>query len=1051
MANRIEGNTLILDTIISGSPHIFLRYDQGPSHFLSLLSDGCTIAIDGATFSGIGHLILHLGDLDNVTVQAINMPAQFEYIDLRGKNVKLTGRTLYGETKELGHHTNGHGIRKRGSYGITADGLWSHSLNLTHFGEDYFASPEVLCETVEVDTCEIRNLGFAGVNAKNDNEVISGTQSLNFMTVTVHHCYIHDTGGEPVYLGYSVTPVGQHGIKGHIHNNIIARGGNEMAQLANLCDGFVFEHNICYLGALDYRHPFQAAFQDGNLQYSPRWGDTYVRHNIFIGSRTTIIHYIAFLADPDVDAGVRDINDVAVVENNLFMYSYTGHGYINVKPNNTTADLNDIPKLVLDSNFFVRMGPDGANHNGTGKVFGQINNFFRVEATDNSLDNYNSALTGILSTNTNRTETGTTVASLPLPKFVSDDILGKGISPWDVELYRELYPQAIGGHAQNDPVEYPAGGYVYEQGKLYQCLVTNMNSVPSTDVGGSPTPDANGETVGTNWKLIWHWGNGQWNEYPIDDFRLKSDDFYNAQGIGLEANLPLLPLTLSSYPSAPEPRWELYSAGQTNVPFFYIYYPPEYYSRPDLLQGCLFVCQGDGEKLLGSRSTSNAIAQATSNGYMQDLAANGSYNLPFVIVTILRDYDWTGPETQVINAVNTWLATKKKIDKRKLWATGFSGGADYIIWKLAINSTNPFAAWVGVAPYAGGVTYPNVTTMNLIAYWGITNDGDIPATVQGRYNAVNAAAGRTAETKKTIWVGTGHNAWIKTFDETAVTITSVTTSGYNLNNSPLNTGSGNTLREWLPLKVRTDLDTTPQRIYDLQAVANEDHILVKWVNYAQELADAIKLYRKENSGSFTLIATLEGDDDTYVDTSGITATNDYTYFAVSALGSLEADNSNEDTVTFSGEASGTAPDAPTGLGATPSETEIVLDWTDNADDETDYVVERKVGSGGTYSTLATKAADVETHTDATAEAGITYYYRVGAVNAVGTTYSGEVSSSLVVPYKSKILDGVVAVTAGVEVEIELSDLNLVPYLFQAFARKSGGQETIKGTQPFTAT
>jgi hypothetical protein len=86
--------------------------------------------------------------------------------------------------------------------------------------------------------------------------------------------------------------------------------------------------------------------------------------------------------------------------------------------------------------------------------------------------------------------------------------------------------------------------------------------------------------------------------------------------------------------------------------------------------------------------------------------------------------------------------------------------------------------------------------------------------------------------------------------------------------------------------------------------------------------------------------------------------------------------------------------APTGLaGARVSGTEVTLLWADNSSDETGFVVERKLGSGGTYSAVATPSANTVTLSNSGLTAGSTYYYRVKAVKTGDTdsAYSNEMS------------------------------------------------------------
>jgi hypothetical protein len=76
------------------------------------------------------------------------------------------------------------------------------------------------------------------------------------------------------------------------------------------------------------------------------------------------------------------------------------------------------------------------------------------------------------------------------------------------------------------------------------------------------------------------------------------------------------------------------------------------------------------------------------------------------------------------------------------------------------------------------------------------------------------------------------------------------------------------------------------------------------------------------------------------------------------------------------------PDAPTNLTVTAVPLwRINLSWTDNSSNEDSFRIERS--SGGTWSTLATVAANATSYADETATPGVTYSYRVFAHNTSG--------------------------------------------------------------------
>jgi acid phosphatase type 7 len=86
------------------------------------------------------------------------------------------------------------------------------------------------------------------------------------------------------------------------------------------------------------------------------------------------------------------------------------------------------------------------------------------------------------------------------------------------------------------------------------------------------------------------------------------------------------------------------------------------------------------------------------------------------------------------------------------------------------------------------------------------------------------------------------------------------------------------------------------------------------------------------------------------------------------------------------------PPAPTGLAATPGNSQASLSWNASLG-ATSYNVKRATTSGGPYTTIASEVTSTS-YTDSTAANGTTYYYVVSAVNANGeSANSNEVSAT----------------------------------------------------------
>ena len=103
---------------------------------------------------------------------------------------------------------------------------------------------------------------------------------------------------------------------------------------------------------------------------------------------------------------------------------------------------------------------------------------------------------------------------------------------------------------------------------------------------------------------------------------------------------------------------------------------------------------------------------------------------------------------------------------------------------------------------------------------------------------------------------------------------------------------------------------------------------------------------------------------------------------------------------YSNEASATpvdlVPAAPTGLAATPGDTQVALNWNDNGEsDLAGYNVYRSTTQGGPYSKINGSLVTVSDYTDTGLTNGTTYYYVVTAEDnaAQESGYSSEVNAT----------------------------------------------------------
>jgi glucose/arabinose dehydrogenase len=82
----------------------------------------------------------------------------------------------------------------------------------------------------------------------------------------------------------------------------------------------------------------------------------------------------------------------------------------------------------------------------------------------------------------------------------------------------------------------------------------------------------------------------------------------------------------------------------------------------------------------------------------------------------------------------------------------------------------------------------------------------------------------------------------------------------------------------------------------------------------------------------------------------------------------------------------TVPIAPTSLTATAvNSTQINLSWVDASNNESQFIIERRLGTTGTFAQVGVVDTGVTSYTDSSVVAATTYNYRVYAMNAVGNS------------------------------------------------------------------
>ncbi|MFC2041503.1 hypothetical protein ACFLTY_04200 [Chloroflexota bacterium] len=188
----------------------------------------------------------------------------------------------------------------------------------------------------------------------------------------------------------------------------------------------------------------------------------------------------------------------------------------------------------------------------------------------------------------------------------------------------------------------------------------------------------------------------------------------------------------------------------------------------------------------------------------------------------------------------------------------------------------------------------------------------------------------------------------------------------------------------------TAADIAPAVPTGLTATAGNEQISLDWDdNNIEDDLWGYNIYRGPSSGNYTQIETLWTSSN-YTDTP-LYGGGTY-YYVVTAVD--EGTNESGDSDEASDTAADIAPEAPTGLGATPGDEQITLNWNDNIETDLEgYNIYRGLSSGN-----YTKIESLWTSSNYT-DTGLvfdTYYYVVTATDN-GTNESGYLSEVSTTP------------------------------------------------------
>ena len=173
-------------------------------------------------------------------------------------------------------------------------------------------------------------------------------------------------------------------------------------------------------------------------------------------------------------------------------------------------------------------------------------------------------------------------------------------------------------------------------------------------------------------------------------------------------------------------------------------------------------------------------------------------------------------------------------------------------------------------------------------------------------------------------------------------------------------------------------------------VASPGQINLAWTdNSFNETGFVVERQVGGGSGSWTVLTTTLAGVANFAD-SGLAESTQYAYRVSASNSAGRSSVSNVATAATPA----TIPASPSGLAVTTvSTTNLWLNWTDNAFNETGFKIERQAGgASGSWSVVGTVAQGVTVYLDSGLLPGQSYVYRVSATNSAGSSTPSTVAS-----------------------------------------------------------
>ena len=291
-----------------------------------------------------------------------------------------------------------------------------------------------------------------------------------------------------------------------------------------------------------------------------------------------------------------------------------------------------------------------------------------------------------------------------------------------------------------------------------------------------------------------------------------------------------------------------------------------------------------------------------------------------------------------------YLVTQLKIDPNRIYVWGLSNGGA-ASWYVAFKRPDLFAASLPMSA-PGDPAMANILIEQPIwVFQGETDTNPRPMFTKETISAIENAGGQPRYTE---YASTGHNTWTKAYNEAD-------------------------FFSWMLTKNKLHIHAYYGKTQFPSGSAFTTNLGV---------SQGFNGYEWKHNGSTISGATAHK----------ITISQYGDYQVRVKRGSTWTEWSPIKKITSDGTL--TAPSAPSNLQASAASTSsISLSWTDNANNEDNFRIYRSGSSTGTYSLIATLAANTTSYTNSGLSEGTQYFYQIEAVNAAGTSSRSNTASA----------------------------------------------------------